>query len=225
MSFELQHIVPWGRNLAEYKSMFNLKESDFNKKIIGFGDGPASFNTEATKLGVNITSLDPIYQFSCSEIKGRIEETRGVVMKQVRKNEKTFVWDTIESPDELEKIRLAAMGVFLEDFENGKKDNRYIYHELPKRTSFDDNTFHLGLSSHFLLLYDNLGIDFHIASLKEMLRICEEVRIFPIVNLKVEESKVLREIFREFENQYNLEVLKANYEIQKGGDQFLKISK
>ena len=48
-----------------------LTEEDMRKRIAGFGDGPASFNAEATKLGYDVTSLDPIYNFS------RINSWRG----------------------------------------------------------------------------------------------------------------------------------------------------
>lgn len=37
--FKLNDVVPWGRNLNEYKLMFNLSYEDFSKKIAGFGDG------------------------------------------------------------------------------------------------------------------------------------------------------------------------------------------
>jgi len=44
--------------------MFQLAEADKNLRIAGFGDGPASFNYEATLEGFDVTSFDPIYQFS-----------------------------------------------------------------------------------------------------------------------------------------------------------------
>lgn len=48
MGFKLDSVVPWGRNLQEYLLMFQLDDKDRTKKIAGFGDGPASFNYEAT---------------------------------------------------------------------------------------------------------------------------------------------------------------------------------
>ena len=41
---KLNEVIPWGRNLEEYKLMFNLSEADLNAKILGCGDGLASFN-------------------------------------------------------------------------------------------------------------------------------------------------------------------------------------
>ncbi len=65
---KLENVVPWGRNLHEYQNMFQLSKKDLQSKILGCGDGPSSFNFEITKLNGNITSIDPIYQFSKDEM-------------------------------------------------------------------------------------------------------------------------------------------------------------
>ena len=48
-SLKLENVVPWGRNLDEYKNMYLLSEQDLQSKILGCGDGPSSFNFEVTK--------------------------------------------------------------------------------------------------------------------------------------------------------------------------------
>lgn len=82
MAFQLNSVVPWGRNFAEYRLMFELSDEDMKKKIAGFGDGPASFNCEAMRQGYRVTSFDPIYRFSTDELRRRIDEVRDVVMQQ-----------------------------------------------------------------------------------------------------------------------------------------------
>lgn len=62
MAFTLDHVVPWGRNLHEYRQMFQLDDTCRLKKIADFGGGPSSFNCEANRLGYSVTSFDPIYQ-------------------------------------------------------------------------------------------------------------------------------------------------------------------
>lgn len=137
--FTLDSVVPWGRNLSEYGRMFLLTEEDMRKRIAGFGDGPASFNAEATKLGYDVISLDPIYNFSQDQLMERIEQVRDVVMGQVRSNLENYEWTMIRDPDELEAIRMSAMGTFLDDFEKGMEERRYIPFEFPDRTPFEDN--------------------------------------------------------------------------------------
>jgi len=225
MAFELNHVVPWGRNLAEYQLMFDLSVIDLNKRIISFGDGPASVNTELTQIGKNYISLDPIYQFSKEQLCKRFEEVKQAVIQQVKANQDNFIWTAISSVQELEQLRTLAMEVFLADYERGLRTGRYIAHELPHLTSFEDNEFDLGLSSHFLILYEQLGLNFHLNSLQEMLRICKEVRIFPLLNLNAQPSKVLAGIIEQLQSRYLLNIKTVPYEFQKGGNQMLVIGK
>lgn len=225
MAFELKNIVPWGRTLVEYRNMFDFTDSDMNKRIISFGDGPASFNYEMTKQKKSVISLDPIYQFSKEDVENRIEETKDIVMKHMKENQDNFIWTSIKNLPELESLRMGAMSDFIADFELGKNQDRYVKHELPAITDFNEQVFDLGLSSHFLLLYSKLGLDFHIKSITEMLRICKEVRIFPLVNLNAEKSEVLEGIIEEFEKDFKLSIVPVNYEFQKGGNEMLRIQR
>ncbi|WBX73022.1 hypothetical protein PG913_09010 [Tenacibaculum pacificus] len=153
--------------------MFNLSDTDLDKNIISFGDGPASFNSELNNANKKCISVDLIYQFSGAKLKERFEVVKNQVMKQVRNNTDNFTWKNIKNPDELEHLRINSMTNFLKDYEKGKIEGRYINHALPNKLNFEKQTFNLGLSSHFLLLYPNLGVDFHIQSLNEMLRLCK----------------------------------------------------
>lgn len=225
MAFMLNSVVPWGRNLDEYKKMFLLEEEDLQKRIAGFGDGPASFNYEAYCLGHNVISYDPIYQFSRDQLKKRIDEVRETVMRQMKENMDNYVWKNIKNLDELEHTRMSAMKLFLEDYEKGKEENRYICHELPDKVPFKSDTFDIGLSSHFLLMYTILGYDFHIQSIMEMLRVCKEVRIFPVVDLDAQKTDLIEKVIAYFRQRYSVEIRKTEYEFQKGDNKMLIIRK
>ena len=224
MPFELEQTVPWGRTLSEYKSLFNLTDLDLDKRIVSFGDGPASFNKEMTALNKRVVSIDPVYRFSSQDLRQRIAETKDIVLEQTRNNLDNFVWTKIKNIDDLERIRLSAMYDFLEDFENGKKSSRYINHELPNRTHFEDQSFDLALSSHFLILYAQLGFEFHKDSITEMLRIAREIRIFPILDLDARKPSLLNELISHFAKDYLVRIEKVDYEFQKGGNEMLTIS-
>ncbi|MDE5936353.1 MAG: SAM-dependent methyltransferase, partial [Ruminococcus sp.] len=127
MAFKLENAVPWGRNINEYRKMFTLSDNDMKKKLAGFGDGPASFNCQATKQGFSVTSFDPIYQFTKEQLEKRIEEVRTIVMNQMTENMENYVWTNIKNLDELENLRMSAMKMFLDDFEQGKTEGRYVY--------------------------------------------------------------------------------------------------
>lgn len=46
MAVQLDNVVPLGRSLKQYRLVFDLSDEDLNRKIIGVGDGIASFNYE-----------------------------------------------------------------------------------------------------------------------------------------------------------------------------------
>ncbi len=222
---KLENVVPWGRNLEEYQKMFRLSKEDLQLKILGCGDGPSSFNFEVTKLNGNITSIDPIYQFTKDEIQIRIDETSSVVSEQLKQNQNDFVWKSIKNVDELIDIRLKAMNNFIMDYENGKKETRYIHQELPK-LSFGNDSFDLVLSSHFLFLYsEHFDLQFHIDSILEMCRVSKkEVRIFPLLDLKNQKSEYLAQILEILENKgFETKIIKTDYEFQKGANELLSI--
>src|SRR5678816_2295170 len=181
--FTLEQVVPWGRSFAEYCLMFSLGGEDLRRRILGCGDGPASFNVEATRRGAAVTSCDPIYQWDTHQIRDRIAATYDQVLDQARRNADEFVWDSIASVDELGAIRMAAMEQFLDDFSQGKADGRYLTAELPT-LPFSDASFDLALCSHLLFLYSaHLDEEFHHRSIRELCRVAGEVRIFPLLAL------------------------------------------
>lgn len=225
MAFKLNGVVPWGRNFEEYRLMFHLTDDDLKKRIAGFGDGPACFNRELTERGGSVISFDPIYQFTKEDIEKRIEEVRVEVMEQTRQNRENYVWTKIKNPEELEIIRMSAMKRFLEDYDKGRAEGRYVHHELPNRLPFEDNYFDIGLSSHFLLMYTSLGYDFHIKAMTEMLRVCKEIRVFPIVDLDANKTELIGSVIAYFRENYLVEIVDTDYEFQKGDNKMLIIGK
>src|SRR5437773_1297003 len=107
--FTLDQIVPWGRSFDEYRRMFALTDADLGLKIVGCGDGPASFNAEATRRGAAVISCDPIYRYNAAQLRERIGSTYEEILEQTRRNAGEFVWRTIHSVDELGRVRMAAM--------------------------------------------------------------------------------------------------------------------
>lgn len=221
---QLADIVPWGRTHAEYASMFSLSEADLGKRILGVGDGPASFNAEGTDRGESIVSIDPIYAFDGPAIRQRFDETAPLIMSQVRQNLDTWNWSFHGSPDGLYSNRRAALESFLDDYDAGTQKGRYLPAELPSLT-FEDSSFDLALCSHLLFLYsDHLDEDFHIRSVLEICRVAREVRIFPLLTLEQKRSPHLASVL-EVINARGLqaEIRQVDYEFQQGGNEMLAI--
>jgi hypothetical protein len=223
--FTLTSVVPWGRSFEEYQGMFSLSEGDLRGRILGCGDGPASFNAEATRRGVHAVSCDPIYRFTTAEIRDRIDATYDAVLEQTRINAHEFVWSAIGSVEQLGEVRMAAMNAFLADYEAGKQAGRYVDAELPA-LPFADHSFDLALCSHFLFLYSTqLGETFHHASLLELRRVAREVRVFPLLALGGERSPFVDSSIDRLRAAGAVVTLKAvAYEFQRGGNQMMRIT-
>ncbi|MEM1368449.1 MAG: SAM-dependent methyltransferase [Cyanobacteria bacterium P01_H01_bin.15] len=223
---KLDEVVPWGRTLAEYKSMFSLSDTDLSAKILGCGDGPASFNAEMAELGHSVISIDPIYQFSAEHIEQRVRATYESIISQVRKNPGLYMWKNFRDADELGKSRLNAMEKFLLDYDLGKVSGRYLCQSLPT-LEFSDDQFELCVCSHLLFLYsEQLSLDFHLTSIYELLRVASEVRIFPLLKLDSEPSSYVEIVLKDLSNKgFRTKVQPVAYEFQKGGNQMLRISR
>jgi hypothetical protein len=223
--FTLDHVVPWGRSFAEYRRMFDLSDADLGRAIVGCGDGPASFNAEATRQGGRVISCDPLYRFTKPEIEERIAATFEQIIAQTRLNAHEFVWgNDIPTVDELGRVRMAAMTDFLNDFDSGKAAGRYVDAELPG-LPFADQAFDLAICSHLLFLYsEQLGEAFHRAAILEMCRVAADVRIFPLLALGGEPSPLVRVCIGELDAAgYQGSIEKVPYEFQRGGNEMLRI--
>jgi hypothetical protein len=223
---KLNQVIPWGRSFAEYRRMFALSDADLAGRTLGCGDGPASFNAEATARGHSVFSCDPIYAFSPAEIERRIAACYEDVISQVRRDPNGFVWDYFHDPDHLGQYRLAAMRRFLADFEAGNAEGRYVTASLP-HLPFADGDFDLALVSHLLFLYsEQLDFEFHRAALEELLRVAKQVRVFPLLALDEKPSPHVEPTRACLSARgWTTEVVMVPYEFQRGGNQMLRIGR
>jgi hypothetical protein len=222
--FAVNEIVPWGRSFDEYRRMFALDGTDLQRRILGCADGPASFNAEATRRGTAVVSCDPLYRADTDRIRERVHATSAQVLDQTRRNAHAFVWDTIQSVEELGRIRMAAMERFLEDYGAGKREGRYVDAGLPA-LPFPAASFDLAVCSHFLFLYtDHLTDAFHLAAIREMCRVASEARIFPLVTLDGERSPYVEAIIDRLRALgYEASIETVPYEFQRGANQMMRV--
>ena len=225
MRFELSQVLPWGRSFDEYVAMFDLKEKDLSRRILGCADGPASFNAEMNRRGIRVVSCDPIYRFSRKQLSAQIELACEEIVEQTRKNMANFVWSSIGSIEDLRDTRTAAMAQFLADYDEGKEQGRYVDAELPI-LPFDDSAFDIALCSHFLFLYsDRLSLEFHRESIRQLCRVATDVRIFPLIDLDLRSSPYVQPIVRSLEKDgFTASIERVPFEFQRGGNELLRIT-
>ena len=220
---DLSEVAPWGRSFSEYEEMFSLSHDDLTKKILGCGDGPASFNAELSANGGNVISIDPIYQFSALEVQSRIEEIYHRIMDQVSRNKEDYAWANIRDVKELGEVRMMAMKTFLNDYENAQETGRYLNAALPT-LPFENAEFDLALCSHYLFLYsDHVNQEQHVESMKELCRVAKEVRVYPLLSITNNKmSPHIVPVMEALEDEgVNVSLAPVKYEFQKGATEML----
>lgn len=221
--FDLKGVVPWGRRFDEYEAFFNLRDLPRAASVLDVGGGPASFAAEALARGMTVTAVDPLYAVDGASIRRRFEETCEDMMAGLRSARYRFRWARYGSPEQIEKIRRVALEIFLADFE-GEGAARYVPASLP-RLPFASDAYELALCSHLLFLYgDELDCAFHVAALRELVRVAREVRVFPLVNLDGRPSSHLPTVMSELEALGLFpELVTVPFEFQIGATQMLRV--
>jgi len=222
--FDIDKIVLIGRGFNEYMMMFNL---DLNylkdKKVLDCPAGASSFTAELSSKGYDVTACDVLYDLDPGILEKKCKEDILKVMQSLSGVEDMYVWDFFKSPDELIKHRTGTYRTFIKDYQ--KERGIYIKSELP-RLPFKDNEFSLILSSHFLFLYDDrLNYRFHRNSIQEMLRVSEEIRIFPLVGLNGRRSLFVDKIIEDMAGSADMEISKVPYEFMNGANEMLGITR
>ena len=205
--------------------MFDLSPADLRGRILGCGDGPASFNAEAAARSGRVTSCDPIYSVDGDTIRRRFDECAGPLIAQVRATPEHYVWTYHRDPDDLLRNRRFAMDRFLTDYASGAARGRYVAAALPA-LPFPDRTFDLAVVSHLLFLYSAL-LDqaFHERSIRELFRVAREVRIFPLVSLDCAPSPHIEPVVAALERSgFTVEIRAVEYEFVRGANRMMRIT-
>lgn len=234
-AFDLKTALPWGRNRAEYQAMFDLaplfSNGGFSNggqalRILDCAGGPSSFTAEMAASGWSVVAADPLYGFSKEAIAAQIQAARPEIMAGLETARARFRWDHYGNLENLEATRLSSMKFFLEDYEEGLAEGRYIPASLPDLPLAGD-AFDIALCSHFLFTYSEaFDLDFHNAALSELLRVASEVRVFPLLDLDGEISPYLVPVIARLTDAgHAVERLKVPYEFQLGGDEMLRVRK
>lgn len=222
MALELEDFLITGRTFEEYAAFFDLRAEELiGKKVLDCPGGASSFVAELRENGIDAHACDLLYRF----------EKEAILSQGLSSIEKIYAdtsWmqdnrlDFYGSVERHRAFRANALHRFYDDYDPA----HYRYAELPK-LPYDDRTFDILLSSHLLFVYDDrLDIDFHIESVREMLRIAPEVRIFPLIDFKnsrADAEKNLSPYAYEIAEMFGGEIIPVNFEFQKNGGYMMRI--
>jgi hypothetical protein len=224
---DIDRIAFIGRTYKEYLDLFDLDEKSLKQgPVLDCPAGAASFTAEAGQLGIDVTACDILYDSTLENLIEKGKKDIRYIYNKVKEVPHLFNWNYYKNRDNLIFLRETALEKFARDFENGCDEGRYRYAKLPD-LPFPDKRFSLVLSSHFLFLYEDwLEFDFHIESLRELVRVCSgEIRIYPLTGLDAEPYQYLDDIL----SILNADGIKADivgipFEFQKGSNRMISIT-
>jgi hypothetical protein len=162
--------------------MFDLSEQMLSKSILEYGCGPSAVNAELQQeYSGKIISIDPLFSDVMPQLKHVAEEAFDVRVAQVLKDPGQFNVESYGGMDAFLAGRRAGMNLFFKDYDLGVSEGRYKPLLDDAMLVFDDFSFDLALSSHYLFAGANeQSIDMHLNSIEELARVAKEVRIFPL---------------------------------------------
>ncbi len=223
---ELDRIVFIGRTFGEYLAMFDLDESGLGKgPVLDCAAGPSSFTAEALARGYDAVACDILYDLPAEALADEGRRDVEEVFQKVDGVPRLYVWTYYTDRDHVTALRHESLKRFAADYPRGRGEGRYVHAALP-RLPFADRMFSLVLSSHFLFLYgDRLDLGFHVASLKEMVRVASgEVRVFPLQGLDAKPYPHMDGLIVRLNAEgIETEIVEVPFEFQRGSNKLMKL--
>jgi len=146
------------------------------------------------------------------------------MLEGMRKARDRFRWDYYGSPEAVIERRRNAMALFISDFQASPTEGRYVAAGLPN-LPFQSESFDLVLCSHLLFLYsEELDTDMHLTSLRELLRVGREVRIFPLLDMDGHPSRHLEACMRT-PLPAHIDLITVPFEFRLGDSRMLRLTR
>lgn len=212
-----------GRTFEEYRRMFGLSPDDLaGRRLLDCGGASSSFSAVAAWLAEGTTAVDPMYDRPLADLEVICEEAIAHSVDQLREKRDAFVWDYYGDVDTRERYLRAAAERFLADFAHDP--GRYVPAALPD-LPFESRAFDLALSGNLCFLYDDrLDLNFHVAAILELVRVAEEVRVFPLVSLDVTRSAYVDPVVESLRDAgHAVSTRDVDYEFQPGATAMLVV--
>lgn len=222
MSTDLGGTLFSARSLHEYRAMFALTDSDLTGRVLDCPGGAASSTAEIVGAGGDAVAVDPLYARPAAELAAlaRAEARRGNAY--TAGNAERYVWTWFPDLAAHHQARVTAADTFARDVV--AHPERYVAAALP-HLPFPDRAFDLVLSAHLLFTYgDRLDAELHLQALLELCRVTRsDVRLFPLLEHSGRRDELLLHRVRTGLDEHGVDsdVVRVEYEVQRGGDQML----
>ena len=213
-----------GRTFAEYRRMFDLAAGDLDgRAVLDCGGGAGAFTAAAAELAGRAVAADPLYGPPAATLEPELSAAVGTNVAQLREKRDLFVWDVYGDVETRGRYLRAATERFLADY--AANPGRYVAAAVPS-LPFVAGAFDLALVANLLFLYDDrLDLAFHLAAVRELVRVAGEVRVFPLSSLDATRSALVDP----FVDRLRADGLSARfesvpYEFQSGATEMLVVT-
>ncbi|WP_133130285.1 class I SAM-dependent methyltransferase [Legionella yabuuchiae] len=220
----MRELVLWGHHVEEYREMFDLSWSDFDKRILEYGCGPSAINSELNESTNHVVSCDPLFTLDKSTLFTKVSLIFDDMVANVKQDQDKFDFSRYNGLESLIAKRRQGIQEFFADYEQGRVESRYVPVKditLP----FADFSFDVALSSHYLFAdLDDQDVSFHLKVIKELARVAKEVRIFPLIDRDGQPSPFLGPVLLGLQQEnYGTEVREVQYALQQQGNAMLRV--
>jgi hypothetical protein len=224
---KLDRIAFYGRTLGEYLLMFGINDIASLERyntILDCPSGASSFVAEAnTEHGIQAIGCDRLFDKDVETLSKGGQDDIEYVIQRVSTDPNLYKWDFYSSIEKLREYRELALQQFLLDYPTGIKEKRYIKADLPK-LPFEDKSFDLVLSGHFLFTYSHkFDFSFILSSILELYRVSSrEVRIYPLQKSSLEPYEQMTELLFALEkSRIKYDIVPVQFEFQRGSNKIL----
>lgn len=215
-------VVNWIYDFSDYQQMYDLTERDFTKSIFDFSAGIASFNAEATKRGMSVVSMDALYSLSDDIMRARAGKFLQDTVVQLQATPDCLKNPSLETVRSIIQLWEKTEKLFLEDYATGKLQYRYQPMQTPP-FNYETHQFELALCTDFIF-HHALSRENVNAILKELCRVAEEVRIYPLLDHDRKMPKELGPLMLVLQQKnFGVEVREVAYHTLKDGNAMLRI--
>lgn len=204
--------------------MFALSPANLERTILSVASGGSSLGAELRTQNSMVTSLDPLYKQPPEVVEQLITRQLQRLEGLIVENSPEWVWSYHGGKPSLLASRKKTFDAFLSDYRLHYGSQYYRASSLPFLST--ERTYDLCLCSHFLFLYSNLlDYDFHITSIRSLLKVANELRIYPIMTQALVQYPHLDTLRTELqENGFRSRVVSVSYRLRRDSDHMLVVT-
>lgn len=219
----IKGVTALGFGLNEYKQMFGLTEDELAMNILDCRAGASCFAADMTRQNKRVHACDPLYQLPITDIQNIVLEAGSTIKNALNHDSNQFCVLPEKAKDFIKVIDQGTQR-FFDDLTPGLQEKRYTTDSLPT-LSFKNEQFELALVCHYLFTFsDQLSVDYHVKAIEELVRVANEVRIFPLVTTAGQLSPFVGEVVARLQlDSFGVEIRGVDYMLQNQGNAMLRV--